>query len=128
MQEPFIQQLQTEIDKKHLPKHPFFLSLMHSGCDVFESRQAITNNLYDEKHGEKNYGIHDARGTEFFKLQGVLDMKHANVWWNIILQHANTPEQQLAVMETIKNGRDSLYGFLDGVCREYGTGEMKKMC
>ncbi|MBI5001783.1 CADD family putative folate metabolism protein [Candidatus Woesearchaeota archaeon] len=225
----FIQQLQTEIDKKHLLKHPFyqawengtlpvtvmqkyaqqyyhlernfpiFLSLMHSGCEIFEVRQAITDNLYDEEHGEKNhtelwmrfgeaigakrgeikasnplpetqhavdtfkkmsassflegsgclaayesqipavaekklhgleknYGIHDTRGTEFFQLHGVLDVKHANVWWDIISEHANTPERQLAVMEAVKNGRDSLWGFLDGVCRAYGTEDMKKMC
>ncbi|MBI5073296.1 CADD family putative folate metabolism protein [Candidatus Woesearchaeota archaeon] len=217
---PFIQQLQTEIDKKHLLKHPFykmwekgtlpmavmqkyseqyyhlernfpiFLSLMHSGCEVFEIRQAITDNLYDEEHGpnnhtelwmrfgesigakrkdiqtskplpetaaaiqtfrnmstssflhgagalaayesqipkiaekklhglKQNYGIDDERGAEFFKLHGVLDVKHANVWWDMIEQQVNTPERQLAVMEAVKNGRDSLWGFLDGVCREY---------
>lgn len=228
----FIEQLQLEIDKKHLLKHPFykmwekgtlpitvmqkyaeqyyhlernfpiFLSLMHSGCEVFEVRQAITDNLYDEEHGsnnhtelwmrfgesigakrkdikestplketqaaiemfknmsassflhgagalaayesqipkiaekklhglKQNYGIDDERGTEFFKLHGILDVKHANVWWDIIEQHVNTPQRQLAVMDAVKNGRDSLWGFLDGVCREYMPEdkklEMKKM-
>jgi pyrroloquinoline-quinone synthase len=227
MQEQFIERLKSEIDKRHLLKHPFyqmwergtlpitvmqkyaeqyyhlernfpiFLSLMHSGCDVFEVRQAITDNLYDEEHGEKNhtelwmrfgeaigtkrdkikastplpetqsaietfkkmsassflegsgalaayesqipaiaekklhglkenYKIDDVRGTEFFQLHGVLDVKHANVWWDIISQHANTPQRQLAVFKAVQNGRDSLWGFLDGVCREYGTDEMKK--
>ncbi len=216
----FINQLQTEIDKKHLLKHqfyqmwekgtlpitvmqkyaeqyyhlernfPVFLSMMHSGCEVFEIRQAITDNLYDEEHGpnnhtelwlrfgevigakredikqsnplpetqqaidtfkkmsassfltgagalaayesqipaisekklhglKQNYGISEERGTEFFKLHSVLDVKHANVWWDIISQHANTPERQLAVMKAVQQGRDSLWGFLDGVTREY---------
>ena len=216
----FTQKLEAEIEKKHLLKHPFyqmwekgtlpitvmqkyaeqyyhlernfpiFLSLMHSGCDVFEVRQAITDNLYDEEHGDKNhtelwlrfgesigakrkdmqnstplpetkqaiemfkkmstssflegagalaayesqipkiaekklhglkhnYGIDDPRGTEFFQLHGILDIKHANVWWDIIEQHINTPKRQLAVMKAVQNGRDSLWGFLDGVCREY---------
>jgi pyrroloquinoline-quinone synthase len=216
----FIVQLKVEIDKKHLLKHPFyqmweqgtlplevmqkyaaqyyhleqnfpiFLSMMHAGCDIFEIRQAITDNLYDEEHGpnnhtelwlrfgeaiganrhevkeskllpetqnaiatfkklsstsflegagalaayesqipsiaekkllglKKNYGIDDPRGTEFFQLHGVLDVKHANEWWNIIAEHANTPERQLAVMKAVQNGRDSLWGFLDGVCHAY---------
>jgi pyrroloquinoline-quinone synthase len=224
----FIEQLKSEIDKKHLLKHPFyqhwdkgtlpitvmkkyaeqyyhlernfpiFLSLMHSGCDVFEVRQAISDNLFDEEHGEKNhielwkrfgeeigctrneietsiplpetqraidafkacskkgflegsgalaayesqipavshkkleglekhYNVTGERGTEFFQLHGVLDVKHANEWWNIIAQHANTPDRQLAVLKSVQTGRDALWGFLDGVTREYGTQEMK-MC
>jgi pyrroloquinoline-quinone synthase len=225
----FIEQLKTEIDKKHLLKHPFyqhwdkgtlpitvmqkyaeqyyhlernfplFLSMMHSGCDVFEVRQAITDNLYDEEHGDKNhvelwkrfgeeigttriemeassplpetqraidafkaaskkgflqgsgalaayesqipavshkkleglenhYGVTGELGTEFFKLHGVLDVQHANVWWNIISKHANTPDRQLEVMKAVQTGRDALWGFLDGVTREYGTEEMKMDC
>lgn len=175
----------------HLERNfPIFLSMMHAGCEVFEIRQAITDNLYDEEHGpnnhtelwlrfgeavgasrqevqqsmplpetqraiqnfkqlsatsflegsgalaayesqipaiaekklqglEKHYGIDDVRGTEFFKQHGVLDVKHANVWWNVIAEHANTPQRQLAVMKAVQSGRDSLWGFLDGVCREY---------
>lgn len=223
----FINQLKTEIDKKHLLKHsfyqmwekgtlpitvmqqyagqyyhlernfPLFLSMMHAGCDVFEIRQAITDNLYDEEHGpnnhtelwlrfgeavgadrnemqtsrqlpetqqaiatfksmsassflegsgalaayesqipsiaekklaglKKNYGIDDDRGTEFFRQHGVLDVKHANVWWNIIAEHANTPERQLAVFKAVQQGRDALWGFLDGVCQEYMPENMKK--
>lgn len=192
----FINQLQTEIDKKHLLKHPFY-KMWEKGT------LPITDNLYDEEHGpnnhtelwmrfgesvgakrkdiqqskplvetaaaiqmfknmstssflqgagalaayesqipkiaekklhglKKNYGIDDPRGTEFFKLHGVLDIKHANVWWDIIEQQVNTPERQLAVMEAVKNGRDSLWGFLNGVCREYMPEdkkiEMQRMC
>lgn len=216
----FIAQLKAEIDKKHLLKHPFyqmweqgtlpievmqkyaaqyyhlernfpiFLSMMHAGCDIFEIRQAITDNLYDEEHGlnnhtelwlrfgetigttreamkaatplpetqrtidtfkkcsaasflegsgalaayesqipsiaekklaglKKNYGIDDPAGTEFFRVHSVLDVKHANEWWNIIEMHATTPQRQLAVMKAVQQGRDTLWGFLDGVCRVY---------
>lgn len=220
MDSTFINRLKTEIDKKHLLKHPFyqmweqgtlplevmqryseqyyhlernfpiFLSMMHAGCDVFEVRQAITDNLYDEEHGEKNhtelwlrfgetvgttreamktatllpetqrtintfkkcsassflegtgalaayesqipaiaqkkleglkkhYGISDDRSTEFFRQHGILDVKHANSWWDIIETHAHTPERQLAVMKAVQQGRDALWGFLDGVCHTY---------
>ncbi len=223
----FIAQLKAEIDTKHLLKHsfyqmwekgtlplsvmqkyagqyyhlernfPIFLSMMHAGCDIFEIRQAITDNLYDEEHGpnnhtelwlrfgeaigahrhevkeskllsetqntintfkrlssssflegagalaayesqipsiaekklvglKKNYGITSDCDTEFFRQHSVLDIKHANEWWKIIGAYATTPEKQLAVMKAVQYGRDSLWGFLDGVCREYMSEDMKK--
>lgn len=216
----FIEQLKQEIDKKHLLKHPFyqaweagtlplavlqkyteqyyhleknfpiFLSMMHAGCDAWEIRQAITDNLYDEEHGpnnhrelwlrfgegigakrsaieqstplpetqqaiaafkqcatastlqaagalaayegqipavaekklaglKKNYKVTNERTVEFFKLHGVLDIEHANVWWNVIEKHAVTPQKQLETFKAVQQGRDALWGFLDGVCREY---------
>lgn len=137
MDNPFINQLQAENLERNFP---IFLSMMHAGCDVFEVRQAITDNLYDEEHGEKNhtelwlrfgetigttrelkkhYGISDDCSTEFFRQHEMLDVKHANSWWNIIETHANTPERQLAVMKAVQQGRDALWGFLDGICHAY---------
>ncbi len=40
----------------HLEKNfPTFLSRMHADCDDFAVRQTITENLYDEEHGEANH-------------------------------------------------------------------------
>jgi len=216
----FIEKLKLEIDKKHLLKHefyqmwdqgtlpietmrkyaeqyyhletafPLFLSIMHSDCPVFEVRQEITENLYDEEHGEKNhrelwlrfgegigstrdeminsvqlpetkeaiatfkrmssqsflegtgalsayesqlpaiskkkiegleknYGITDKRAEEFFLVHGVLDVHHAQVWWNILEKYSDTPEKQEKVLKAVQAGRDALWTFLDGICREY---------
>lgn len=224
--EIFIQELKSEIDKRHLLKHPFyqmwnrgslpievmrkyaeqyyhleknfptFLSKIHASCtqDEFDVREAITNNLYDEEHGvenhrelwlrfgesigasrqeiqnskplpetnstiavfnelstrsylegvsalsayesqipavaetkleglEKNYAMTDERGQKFFKVHGVMDIEHANSWWDIINDHADTEEQKNQVTEAVKMGRDALWSFLDGVCRAYMTAE-----
>jgi pyrroloquinoline-quinone synthase len=81
----FIAKLQRLVSEKHLLNHPFyqhwskgtlpisvmqkyaeqyyhleknfptFLSRMHSDCTDFEIRQIITDNLYDEEHGELNH-------------------------------------------------------------------------
>ena len=81
----FITHLQKLISEKHLLNHPFykhwsagtlplpvmqryaeqyyhleknfptFLSRMHSDCADFNVRQTITDNLYDEEHGEQNH-------------------------------------------------------------------------
>lgn len=77
---------------------------------------------------KKHYGISDDRSTEFFRQHGILDVKHANSWWNIIETHANTPEQQLAVMKAVQQGRDALRGFLDGISREYLPGKKENVC
>jgi len=169
---------------------PTFLSRMHTDCDEFDVRQAITENLYDEEHGSENhtelwkrfgetigatrkgmenstqlpetkqaidtfktlsgqsflagvgglaayesqipavaetklkglqthYGIDNEKGTEFFKLHGVLDIKHAQTWWDIISKYADTPEKQEEVLKAVEQGRDALWGFLSGIMREY---------
>ena len=81
----FSNYLKTIINEKHLLKHPFyklweqgqlplsalsryaeqyyhletnfprFLSRLHSQCEDFAVRQVITDNLYDEEHGESNH-------------------------------------------------------------------------
>lgn len=84
-QTDFIASLKGLVAEKHLLSHPFyqmwtagtlpveamkryadqyyhlevnfprFLSRMHAGCENFEVRQAITENLYDEEHGSENH-------------------------------------------------------------------------
>ncbi|MSU75472.1 MAG: CADD family putative folate metabolism protein [Candidatus Magasanikbacteria bacterium] len=81
----FVEKLQKLVSEKHLLNHPFyqhwskgtlpltvmqryaeqyyhleknfptFLSRMHSDCNDFTVRQTITDNLYDEEHGELNH-------------------------------------------------------------------------
>ncbi len=60
---------------------------------------------------EKNYGI--TEGTEFFKVHGYMDIKHANVWWDMLKGH----EEETA--ESVKAGRDALWNFLTGVLKAY---------
>ncbi len=169
---------------------PRFLSRMHADCDDFAVRQTITDNLYDEEHGETNhrelwlrfgeaigatreaiqkseqlpetkatiecfnrlssesflsgssalaayesqipavakskmdglkkyYNISDERGTDFFRVHSTLDVEHSNAWWNIIDEHATTPELEEKVKQAVVAGRDALWNFLDGVCRAY---------
>lgn len=214
----FIQHLKNIIEEKHLLKHPFyqmweqgtlplkvmqkyaeqyyhieknfpiFLSLMHSHCEDFEVRQAITDNLYDEEHGPNNHrelwlqfgeqigstrdaiinskllpetqdvittfkhlaktswlagtaglsayesqipsiakkkieGLqkhyHISQKPAFFVVHGEVDIKHANAWWNIIQGHAHTKQKQQEVVDALKEGRDVLWNFLSGICREH---------
>lgn len=223
----FIQELIHCIEEKHLLKHPFyqlwaqgrlplsvmrsyaeqyyhlernfprFLSRMHAECEQFDVRQSITDNLYDEEHGEENhrelwlrfaecigaqrkevmestplsetqyaldtfmelsststlsgtgalaayesqipavaekkleglrehYNITDERGTAFFRVHGVMDIQHANEWWDIIDQYADTDEKKTEVRGSVERGRDALWKFLDGICRAYMPKELKE--
>lgn len=216
----FIQSLKVLIAEKHLLSHPFyqmwtagtlpleamqryaeqyyhleknfprFLSRMHAECDDFSVRQAITENLYDEEHGnenhrelwlrfgegigttradmersvplqetkvaidkfiklsaesflsgvaalsayesqvpevahskidglQKNYGVTDENTLKFFRVHFGLDVGHTESWWNILATKARSDEQQESVKAAVVAGRDALWGFLDGVYREY---------
>lgn len=68
---------------------------------------------------EKHYGVTDDRTQKFFKVHGVMDIAHAQAWWDIIEKYADTAEKKEAVKQAVARGRDALWGFLDGVCREY---------
>lgn len=112
-----IKETQNAIDTfKNLSAKGFLQGV--AGLAAYESQiPAIAEKkLYGLK---ENYGIDDERGAEFFKLHGILDVKHANVWWDIIEKYADTPEKQEEVIKAVEQGRDALWGFLDGICREY---------
>lgn len=68
---------------------------------------------------EKHYGITDERGLAFFKVHSVLDVEHANTWWKMIGSGATAPEIKNEVERALIEARDALWGFLDGICREY---------
>ncbi len=73
---------------------------------------------------EKNYGINDERGAKFFKVHGVLDVQHADEWWQILDKHAVTSEDQDNARQGVTVGRDALWGFLDGIMRAYVSADM----
>lgn len=66
-----------------------------------------------------HYNITDKRTREFFVVHGVMDIKHSNVWWDM-LETANLNEAEKAQMESAAaEGAKALWKFLDGIMREY---------
>ena len=68
---------------------------------------------------QKHYGITEERGTEFFRLHGVVDVEHSNAWWGIVDERANTDALKTETENGAVAGRDALWHFLDGVCKAY---------
>lgn len=65
----------------------------------------------------KNYGITDDRTREFFTVHGVMDVKHSNVWWDML---STAPEVQKPELEAATAaGAAALWNFLNGIVREY---------
>jgi len=68
---------------------------------------------------QKHYGINDERGARFFKVHGVLDVKHADEWWTVLDKQAVTAEAQDRARTGVTAGRDALWGFLDGIMKAH---------
>lgn len=75
----------------------------------------------------KNYGIPEGEGTEFFRVHGYLDIKHAQVWWDIIAAVKLTDTQKEEIRVATTKGRDALWNFLTGVLKAYMP-EALEMC
>lgn len=175
----------------HLERNfPRFLSQIHANCESPEIRQAITDNLYDEEHGnenhrelwlrfaeaigvnreqvvnstmlpetqeavetftkmskqstiagvaalsayesqipevagqkidglQKHYNVTDENGTAFFRVHSTVDVIHADAWWNILEDKAKSSDEQQEAEAGVIAGRDALWNFLSGICREY---------
>lgn len=75
---------------------------------------------------EKNYGV--TEGTEFFKVHGIMDVKHAQVWWDMIeaadLNEAQKEELRMAG----KKGAEALWNFLDGILKAYMPEALQMSC
>lgn len=66
-----------------------------------------------------HYGVEDEHATKFFRVHSVVDVRHADAWWDVIEKHADTDETQQQVREAVAKGRDALWRFLDGIMRVY---------
>lgn len=75
---------------------------------------------------KEHYNVTDERGLKFFVVHGILDVEHADSWWDIIEQYADTEELKQTVREAVAKGRDALWGFLDGIVRVYMPAEYKE--
>jgi pyrroloquinoline-quinone synthase len=65
----------------------------------------------------QNYGIVDDRTREFFTVHGTMDVKHANVWWDMLKE---APETQKAELEAAtREGAAALWNFLSGILKAY---------
>lgn len=64
-----------------------------------------------------HYQLTDDRAREFFTVHGIMDIKHSNVWWDMLesADEAQKPELEAAT----KEGAAALWGFLDGILRAY---------
>jgi pyrroloquinoline-quinone synthase len=69
---------------------------------------------------EKNYGV--TEGIEFFRVHGVMDVHHAQVWWDMLKGH----EEEVAA--SVKAGRDALWNFLNGVLKAYKPEMLEMSC
>ena len=75
------------------------------------------------------YGIkEDHPGVEFFRLHGILDVKHAQVWWDIIEQAQLTDDKKEEIRIATEQGRDALWNFLTGVLKAYMPEALEMAC
>ena len=65
------------------------------------------------------YGRDDERTLKFFEVHIGADEVHAEVGASMVRRHADTPEAREAILRTGRECADALWGFLDGVQREY---------
>lgn len=69
-----------------------------------------------------HYGMEAGDGTEFFRVHGIMDVHHAQVWWDMIEGH----EEEVA--ESVKAGRDALWNFLTGILKAYKPEALQMSC
>lgn len=79
----------------------------------------------------KNYNITSPEATEFFRVHGVMDIKHAQVWWDILEQavveqtifssEENLLDESTKILVTTATHEagEALWTFLSGITREY---------
>ena len=66
---------------------------------------------------EKNYGV--TEGIEFFRVHGIMDVKHANVWWDMIEAADLSDAQKEELRMASQKGAQVLWNFLDGILKAY---------
>lgn len=65
------------------------------------------------------YGITDNRGLEFFRVHKSIDIAHSEVTREMVARYASDEAKQAEAKEAAQAAVDALWGFLDGVQREY---------
>ena len=65
------------------------------------------------------YGIDNERSLQFFEVHIGADEIHAEVGANMVRRHTHDDASREAVLTTARECADALWGFLDGVHREY---------
>ena len=81
-------------------------------AEVAESKQAGLKQFY---------GISERRGLEFFIVHSSIDILHAKTTREMLARYTGDEESQEVAKESVKGATDALWGFLDGVQREYVT-------
>ncbi len=69
-----------------------------------------------------HYGMESGDATEFFRVHGIMDVTHSQVWWDMLVGH----EEEVA--ESVKAGRDALWNFLTGVLKAYMPEALEMAC
>ncbi len=75
---------------------------------------------------EENYGI--TEGIEFFKVHGYMDVKHAQVWWDIIEAAQLTEVEKEELKAAARKGADLLWNFLTGILKAYKPEALEMVC
>lgn len=65
------------------------------------------------------YGISDPQALKFFIVHHSLDVEHSKVTRNLVSKYAETDETDNEALGAVDEATRALWGFLDGVQREY---------
>jgi len=65
------------------------------------------------------YGLQDRRGLRFFVVHKSLDVEHSKVTRGLVAKYAASPEEEEHALAAAHTATRALWGFLDGVHREY---------
>lgn len=97
----------------------------------------------------KHYGIIEGEGIEFFRVHVFMDIKHAQVWWDMIAGHVEQAEHTKSeqtnskavgpstkigeskkeeIQQATKKARDALWNFLTGVLKAYMPEALEMSC
>ena len=61
------------------------------------------------------YNISDEKSIAFFSIHGTLDIKHSHDWKEMLIQTAQSKDEQQVVLDIITESMDLLWKFMDGI-------------
>lgn len=65
------------------------------------------------------YGLQDRRGLQFFVVHKSLDVEHSKVTRGLVAKYTASPQEEERALAAAQTATRALWGFLDGVHREY---------